>query len=410
MKSLCLLLLICLFGTVSKAVDVHHYYDFTNTHADWLWTTAGNWHIATSDVINFPVTDPNAVPAIDEDVVVMNNPADQNYSCVIPAGASATAHMVWVGGPAAFGNMTINGHLTTGEHGLRFGLRAPTEGCNLVVNAGAVADINENASTELTIGGLAPSIMIMKGGVVNAGSFYVDRMGNNTGKVCVAQLEGGTLTCGPMAVGPTGQIDLNGGTLVSTDSVSIYRELGVPYLADDGTTMIYPPVRIKANNGTGFYDVNNPSNGAIELVDDFFAGTITVRAKSVVKKAGSPSPANGATGVSANSNLRWLYHSSATSHNVYFGTSASEVADATVPTVTISSPNFGLAQYIPGGLPLERTYYWRVDEVVPGDLNSPYKGDVWSFTTPDAVYDLTGNGVVNYDDLAKFLSHWLQSN
>jgi hypothetical protein len=37
--------------------------------------------------------------------------------------------------------------------------------------------------------------------------------------------------------------------------------------------------------------------------------------------------------------------------------------------------------YDANGLGFESTYYWRIDEVNESDANSPWKGDVWSFTT-----------------------------
>ncbi|MHC4537159.1 MAG: hypothetical protein ACYS6K_24700, partial [Planctomycetota bacterium] len=36
----------------------------------------------------------------------------------------------------------------------------------------------------------------------------------------------------------------------------------------------------------------------------------------------------------------------------------------------------------PDGLVPGTTYYWRIDEVNDAELNSPWKGDVWSFTVP----------------------------
>ena len=67
------------------------------------------------------------------------------------------------------------------------------------------------------------------------------------------------------------------------------------------------------------------------------------------------------------------------SHDMYFGTSAAGVANATT-----SSPQFkgnlpiGEQAFGPGTLQYNKTYYWRVDELTRGGI---VKGDVWSFTT-----------------------------
>jgi hypothetical protein len=36
----------------------------------------------------------------------------------------------------------------------------------------------------------------------------------------------------------------------------------------------------------------------------------------------------------------------------------------------------------PDGLVPGSTYYWRIDEVNSTDPNSPWKGEVWSFSIP----------------------------
>ena len=69
---------------------------------------------------------------------------------------------------------------------------------------------------------------------------------------------------------------------------------------------------------------------------------------------------------------------------MYFGTDAGAVANATK-----ASPEFkatkalGDESYDPGLLTLSTTYYWRIDEVNDLDPDSPWIGNVWSFTTGD---------------------------
>lgn len=107
-------------------------------------------------------------------------------------------------------------------------------------------------------------------------------------------------------------------------------------------------------------------------------------ALSLPVRAGNPNPADGATGTRMSPTLRWTAGDFAASHEVYFGTDAEAVANATK-----SSPEFKATQalgdesYNPGKLVWQTTYYWRVDEVNDLNPDSPWVGNVWSFTTGD---------------------------
>jgi len=99
---------------------------------------------------------------------------------------------------------------------------------------------------------------------------------------------------------------------------------------------------------------------------------------------GNPNPANGAVGVNPTQVLTWRAGDLAASHEVYFGKEADAVKNATK-----ASPEYkgtkarGDESYNPGKLTLLTTYHWRVDEVNSVNPDSPWKGNVWSFTTGD---------------------------
>ena len=101
-------------------------------------------------------------------------------------------------------------------------------------------------------------------------------------------------------------------------------------------------------------------------------------------KASSPSPSNGATGTKMTPILRWGAGDFAVSHEVYFGTDADAVKNATK-----SSPEYkgvkalGDEIYDPGKLAWFTEYFWRVDEVNATNPESPWIGNLWSFTTGD---------------------------
>ena len=99
---------------------------------------------------------------------------------------------------------------------------------------------------------------------------------------------------------------------------------------------------------------------------------------------GNPVPANGAVDVKITATLSWTAADSAASHEVYFGTDKNTVrnADKNSPEYK-GSKALGAESYDPGKLPLNATYYWRIDEV--DNLGGTQKGPLWSFTTADFI-------------------------
>jgi hypothetical protein len=103
-------------------------------------------------------------------------------------------------------------------------------------------------------------------------------------------------------------------------------------------------------------------------------------------KAGSPSPSNGATGTKMTPILRWGAGDFAASHELYFGMDVDAVvnADKTSPEYK-GAKALGDEIYDPGKLAWDTTYYWRVDEVNNLNPDSPWIGNLWSFTTGDFI-------------------------
>jgi len=97
-----------------------------------------------------------------------------------------------------------------------------------------------------------------------------------------------------------------------------------------------------------------------------------------------PDPANEAVDVSPTKTLTWDAGAVAASHEVYFGTDADAVVGATTSSPEYKGPKaLGAESYDPGKLALAMTYYWRIDEVNNTNTDSPWAGNVWSFTTGD---------------------------
>ncbi len=100
-----------------------------------------------------------------------------------------------------------------------------------------------------------------------------------------------------------------------------------------------------------------------------------------------PKPADGALYEDTWVNLSWQPGDSAISHDVYIGESFDDVNDGAEGTfqgnqaATKLIVGF-LGFAFPDGLVPGTTYYWRIDEVNDTDPNSPWKGNIWSFTIP----------------------------
>ncbi len=108
-------------------------------------------------------------------------------------------------------------------------------------------------------------------------------------------------------------------------------------------------------------------------------------ALSLPLHAGRPSPANGIVGVKLESTLlTWSPGDLAASHDVYFGTDAQAVRNAAKASPEYKgSKTLGNESYDPGKLAWDTTYYWRVDEANNANAGSPWKGNLWSFSTGD---------------------------
>jgi hypothetical protein len=97
---------------------------------------------------------------------------------------------------------------------------------------------------------------------------------------------------------------------------------------------------------------------------------------------GSPDPANGAVDVKQTQIITWSPSVFAGSHQVYFGTDEDAVKNADTGSPEYKGTrDLGAESYDPGMLEWNTTYYWRIDEANNVNPDSPWTGNVWSFTT-----------------------------
>jgi hypothetical protein len=141
-------------------------------------------------------------------------------------------------------------------------------------------------------------------------------------------------------------IDFNGDGRVDFKDFSILAQY---WLQDESLVDIAP------FPGDGMVDYKDLA----VFVEDWLTG---------VKKASNPDPVDGALGVDIDADLSWTAGASATSHDVYFGTSSPGTFRGNQTATTFD----------PGMMAGSTTYYWRIDSV---NGSGKTTGTVWSFTT-----------------------------
>ncbi|TKJ35485.1 MAG: hypothetical protein CEE38_15040 [Planctomycetes bacterium B3_Pla] len=104
-------------------------------------------------------------------------------------------------------------------------------------------------------------------------------------------------------------------------------------------------------------------------------------------KASGPIPDNGALYEDTWVSLSWKPGGRAVSHDVFFGENFDDVNDGLGDTFRGNQAEAFYVAGFPGfaypdGLVPGTTYYWRIDEINDTEPNSPWKGDVWSFSIP----------------------------
>jgi hypothetical protein len=103
--------------------------------------------------------------------------------------------------------------------------------------------------------------------------------------------------------------------------------------------------------------------------------------------AWGPTPADGDLHVDTWVNIAWNSGGYAVSHDVYLGDNFDAVNEGAEGTfIGNQAGNFLVVGFpgfpYPDGLVPGTTYYWRIDEVNDIEPNSPWKGEVWSFSIP----------------------------
>ena len=164
---------------------------------------------------------------------------------------------------------------------------------------------------------------------------------------------------------------------------------GPPYWTDTGYLASFLSTQQNAFGMTITSDI--PIYGILITAPGIDPVSILAVPESATLYAFSPHPADGEVDVSRDVVLSWRPASSAANHDVYFGTVLADVnaAGETNPLGVLVKQGQDANSYSPvGPLKLDQTYYWRVDEVNNVESGSPWKGNVWSFTTEPVGYPI----------------------
>jgi len=323
-KCICLISLVFLLSMTVGAFAADVQWD--NSGGDRLWRTATNWDL-------------NYVPTSADKAAIRNASV---LGPIIDSSTTAVVAQVVLGDWSSTNDtLTMTGGSLTTSSWFVLGYSTSNNG-TLTMSAGTI-----NCPSTLYVGNSGRGTIQITGGTITATTFGIAQL---TGSVGDVFLDGGTITCGTFSITTSGgAMDITQGTLIVdgdvTSAINGYITSG----------------QLTGYSGSGTlnvdYNIRNP-------------GKTTVTAQSP-EKASYPTPANGATGISINADLSWITGKYATSHDVYFGTTSPGTFRGNQTAVTFD----------PGTLVLNTTYYWRIDEVNSTNPNSPWIGDVWSFTT-----------------------------
>ncbi len=193
---------------------------------------------------------------------------------------------------------------------------------------------------------------------------------------------------------------------------SVHPDVKLSWTAGFGTVLHY------VYFGENFDDVNNATGGVPMGLMTYTPGTLKlaktyywrvdefdaietykgeVWSFTIQGAVGSPDPSNGAVDVKHTPVLTWSPGIYAVSHQVYFGADKDAVKNADTGSPEYKGAgDLGSQSYEPEKLEWNATYYWRIDEANNVNPDSPWTGNVWSFTTADF---LVVDDFESYNDL-----------
>ncbi|MHC4323292.1 MAG: LamG domain-containing protein [Planctomycetota bacterium] len=242
------------------------------------------------------------------------------------------------------------------------------------IDCSGILEIGVNVYTEST------RTLTINGGVLKA----LNTIGSSQGAI---ELNGGILELGTLTLNDLVSLDISNGTLI---------------LAGSGDQTATIEGYAQAGYLTVFGEHATRGGLVVAYDPDMDQTTVTVDTSLVnLTSAWGPAPVGGGIPVDANA-LTWNpgNNTAATSgHDVYFGTDANTVAEATADNpLDVYKGRQDSNSLDPGELILGQTYFWRVDQI-DGETGAIYAGDVWSFTPEAALMIDNFNDYPTWEDV-----------
>ena len=302
-----------------------------------LWRSADNWN--------------NGVPTSSSDYYIDLDGANVIVDSITTAYGGAYGRIGWTAGRSCSLQIVTGGSLSAGDT-----VWLGYSGSGTLNMSGGTFTVSGGSFNNIVLGqnaGGTNAINMTGGSIDIAGTLYVYNG-------AAVHLDGGTIEAGTLYISDGLDMDISGGTLIldgdDTSTIDTYVSAG----------------KLTARDGDGIIvrDYNITNAGQTTVTGEFSG------------EAEDPSPSDDATGVAIDSNLlTWTPGPWATDHNVYFGTSFSDVNTGAGGTY---KGQVGTNSFAPGDYSYSTDYYWRIDEVNASHPLSPAKGFVWHFTTESA--------------------------
>ena len=381
-KLVCLISLVLMLGLAGSA-SAYIYWD--NDACDGDWNNPINW------VGNkLPINDKACLKSEPGPILAdPNTLSDCNCASISLGGSSPE------GDPC--GTLIVGGRTLTiaGGYGISMGQSAAEVG-RIFMNSGTI-DIDDGG---MRVGRWGKGTIYMNGGTIKMGTvdpatatFAIGVLDAVTAQGYV-HLDGGTIECenfrmcwdpgggGSVSSLATCSLDVNDGTLI----VDGDRRDRIDGYIGNGWITAY-------NNGERSFCVVTYNAGTDKT-------TVTARERNDAL-AWNPKPKNGAGDVERSPVLSWTpgnFAPGTNGHYVYFGETR-DPCQVTTPSQP-QTPN----NYTPGDLVLDKTYYWRIDEVNGGGVDT---GLLWSFTVAEYV---VVDDMEYYNSTSELKNTWYDGN
>ncbi len=254
-------------------------------------------------------------------------------------------------GAAAF-NLTVNGANFTAQSTVRWNGSPRT---TTLLSANAVRAAINSADVAAT-GTASITVNDTTGGTSNAATFTISAA---PVPPAISSLSPSSVTAGSAAFNLT----VNGANFTAQSTVRWNGSARATALLSSNAVMATILATDVQGAGTAAVDVVDTQGGTSN------AAAFAITAAPVLPGTpASPTPSNGASGVSTSPTLSWTAATATLSYDLYFGTASN-------PAFALNTTNTSVA---PGALAASTTYFWRVvARNAVGMTTSP----IWSFTT-----------------------------